>query len=101
MAGGTEFRFVTDGIRSALEQATAAAGGLDIRLGGGVATIWQFLSAALIDELDLTVRPGYECVKFSAETPIGYAWARRGDRTLGRSGTASQRRISASILKGR
>ena len=46
MAGGTTFHFVTDGIHSALEQATAAAGGRDVRLGGGVATIRQFLQAA-------------------------------------------------------
>jgi dihydrofolate reductase len=51
MTGGTEFRFVTEGIHAALEQATAAAGGLDVRLGGGVSTIRQYLRAALIDEL--------------------------------------------------
>ncbi len=84
MAGGTEFRFVTDGIHSALEQATAAAGGRDVRLGGGVATIRQYLQAALIDELHLAIRPvvlgsgehlmhginmhalGYECTEFIA-----------------------------------
>jgi dihydrofolate reductase len=57
MAGGTEFRFVTQGIRVALEQATAAAGGRDVRLGGGVATIRQYLKEGLIDELHLAVRP--------------------------------------------
>jgi len=57
MAGGTEFRFVTDGIHSALEQARAAAGDRDIRLGGGVSTIRQYLRAGLIDELHLAVRP--------------------------------------------
>ena len=57
MKGGTEFRFVTEGIHAALEQAKAAAGGKDIRLGGGVATIRQYLSARLIDELHLAVRP--------------------------------------------
>ncbi len=57
MAGGTEFRFVTEGIRAALEQASAAAGGRDIRLGGGVSTIRQYLRAALIDELHLAIRP--------------------------------------------
>ena len=46
MAGGTEFRFVTDGIDAALEQARAAAGGRDVRVGGGVATIRQYLAAA-------------------------------------------------------
>ncbi|HEY1725224.1 MAG TPA: dihydrofolate reductase family protein [Steroidobacteraceae bacterium] len=57
MRGGTEFHFVTDGIESALRQATAAAGGRDVRLGGGVATIRQYLHAALIDELHLVQRP--------------------------------------------
>src|ERR1700709_2093461 len=53
MSGGTDFRFVTGGIRDALEQATAAADGRDIRLGGGVSTIRQFLTAGLIDESHL------------------------------------------------
>jgi dihydrofolate reductase len=51
MAGGTEFRFVTEGIHAALEQARGAAGDRDIRLGGGVATLRQFLRAGLVDEL--------------------------------------------------
>src|SRR5438105_5382701 len=57
MKGGTEFRFVTEGIRAALEQARAAAGGRDVRLGGGVSTIRQYLRAGLIDELHLALRP--------------------------------------------
>jgi dihydrofolate reductase len=57
MKGGTEFRFVTEGIHAALELATAAAAGRDVRLGGGVATIRQYLNARLIDELHLAVRP--------------------------------------------
>jgi dihydrofolate reductase len=57
MAGGTEFRFVTEGIHAALEQATAAANGGDVRVGGGVSTIRQYLRAALIDELHLVIRP--------------------------------------------
>src|SRR5436309_14379337 len=57
MAGGTEFRFVPDGVHAALEQATAAAGGRDVRLGGGVSTIRQYLQAALIDELHIVIRP--------------------------------------------
>ena len=57
MKGGTVFHFVTDGIRAALERARAAAGDRDIRLGGGVATIRQFLQARLIDELHLAIRP--------------------------------------------
>jgi dihydrofolate reductase len=57
MAGGTEFRFVTGGIHAALAEATAAAGGRDVRLGGGVSTIRQYLRAGLIDELHLALRP--------------------------------------------
>jgi dihydrofolate reductase len=57
MAGGTEFRFVTDGIHAALQQARDAAGDRDIRLGGGVSTIRQYRRAGLIDELHLAVRP--------------------------------------------
>ena len=57
MKGGTEFRFVTDGIESALRQAKAAANGRDVRVGGGVSTIRQCLRAALIDEMHLAVRP--------------------------------------------
>ncbi|HXA19525.1 MAG TPA: dihydrofolate reductase family protein [Thermoanaerobaculia bacterium] len=81
MKGGTEFRFVTDGIESALRQARDAAQGKDVRLGGGVATIRQYLQAGLIDDLHLVISPvllgrgeklldgidlralGYECVK--------------------------------------
>lgn len=57
MKGGTEFRFVTDGIESALAQAKAAAAGRDVRLGGGVATVRQYLAARLVDELHLAVSP--------------------------------------------
>jgi dihydrofolate reductase len=57
MAGGTEFHFVTAGIHAALEQASAAAGGRDVRLGGGVSTVRQYLRAGLIDELHLAIRP--------------------------------------------
>lgn len=81
MAGGTEFFFVTEGIAAALEQARAAAGERDVRIGGGPATIRQYLAAGLIDELHLVQRPvllgrgeplfagldlaalGYECVR--------------------------------------
>jgi dihydrofolate reductase len=81
MAGGTTFHFVTDGIHAALKRATAAAGGQDIRLGGGVSTVRQYLRAGLVDTLHLAVRPillgsgehlwagldmhalGYECVE--------------------------------------
>ena len=81
MDGGTVFHFVTDGIHSALRQAMTAAKGKDIRLGGGVSTIRQYLRERLIDELHLAVSPvllgsgenlfssldlvslGYKCVK--------------------------------------
>jgi dihydrofolate reductase len=57
MEGGTTFHFVTDGIHAALERATAAARGKDIRLGGGVATIRQYLTAGLLDEIHLVMSP--------------------------------------------
>jgi len=57
MEGGTTFYFVSDGIESALRQATSAAGGKDIRLGGGVDTIRQYLRASLIDELHVVISP--------------------------------------------
>jgi len=57
MSGGTTFHFVTDGIHAALEQAVAAANGQDIRLGGGVATIREYLRAGLIDEMHLAISP--------------------------------------------
>ena len=57
MEGGTTFYFVTDGIHSALERAKKAANGKDVRIGGGAATIRQYLSARLIDELHLAISP--------------------------------------------
>jgi len=84
MKGGTIFRFVTDGIHAALQQAKDAADGRDVRLGGGVSTIRQYLRAGLIDELHLAIAPallgtgehlmsgidmralGYECVEHIA-----------------------------------
>jgi dihydrofolate reductase len=57
MEGGTTFHFVTDGIEAALERATQAAHGKDVRLGGGANTIRQYLTAGLIDELHLAVSP--------------------------------------------
>ena len=84
MKGGTEFRFVTGGIDAALEQAREAAGGRDVRLGGGVSTIRQYLREGLVDELHLAIAPvllgagehllagldlralGYECEKHVA-----------------------------------
>ena len=57
MAGGTTFHFVTDGIHTALARAREAAGGQDVRVGGGVATIRQYLQAGLIDEMHLAFSP--------------------------------------------
>lgn len=57
MAGGTVFHFVTDGIEAALSRAIAAVAGKDIRLGGGVATIREYLLAGLVDEMQLAIAP--------------------------------------------
>jgi dihydrofolate reductase len=57
MAGGTTFNFVTDGIHAALTRAKEAANGLDVRLGGGVATIQEYLRAGLVDEMHLAIAP--------------------------------------------
>ena len=96
MAGGTEFHFVTAGIHAALEQASAAAGGRDVRVGGGVSTIRQYLQAGLIDELHLALRPvllgdgehlfhdidlrtlGYECTKSISGERATHLLLRRG-----------------------
>ncbi|MGE5084707.1 MAG: dihydrofolate reductase family protein [Bacillota bacterium] len=57
MDGGTTFYFVTDGIESALKKAKEAAKGKDIRIGGGVQVIREYLQAGLIDELHLVYSP--------------------------------------------
>ena len=57
MAGGTVFHFVTDGIHAALDRAREAAGGQDVKIAGGVATIRQFLRAGLVDEMHLAFAP--------------------------------------------
>ncbi len=57
MEGGTTFHFVTDGIESALEQARAVAGELDVSIAGGASTVNQYLRAGLLDELSLHVSP--------------------------------------------
>jgi len=98
MAGGTEFRFVTEGIHAALEQAKAAAGERDVRIGGGVSTVRQYLEAALIDELHLAVRPvllgtgehlfngidmralGYECARSVAGERATHVFLRKRPR---------------------
>jgi dihydrofolate reductase len=57
MAGGTTFHFVTEGIHAALDRAKAAAKGRDVQLGGGAATIRQYLRAGLIDEMHFAIAP--------------------------------------------
>jgi dihydrofolate reductase len=57
MKGGTTFYFVTDGIESAYAQAVQAANGKDVRLGGGVATVREYLQAGLVDEMHLAISP--------------------------------------------
>jgi dihydrofolate reductase len=57
MEGGTTFHFVTDGVESALDRAKEAAGGQDVRLGGGAEAAQQYLAAGLIDEMQLNVVP--------------------------------------------
>jgi dihydrofolate reductase len=57
MEGGTTFCFVTDGIEAALERAKSAAAGRDVKIGGGVSIVRQFLQAGLIDELHFAVSP--------------------------------------------
>jgi dihydrofolate reductase len=105
MAAGTEFRFVTDGIHAALQQAADAAGGRDIRLGGGVSTIRQYLRAALIDELHLAIAPvllgagehllngidmralGYECTEHIAGARATHVILRKRSRPPLRTAT--------------
>jgi dihydrofolate reductase len=95
MVGGTDFHFVTEGIHAALARATAAAGSRDVRLGGGVATVRQYLQAGLIDQLHLAVRPvllgtgepllegidlrslGYECAEWIAGERATHVFIRR------------------------
>jgi dihydrofolate reductase len=57
MEGGTTFHFVTDGIDGALQSAREAAGTRDVRLGGGVATIQQYVRAGLHDKMHLAISP--------------------------------------------
>ena len=91
LQGGTTFHFVTDGIHSAFERAVDAADGHDVRIGGGVATIQQYLRAGLIDEMHLAIVPvllgdgerlfdhldggpvDYECVEFVGSPSVAHA----------------------------
>ena len=89
MEGGTTFHFVEDGIQVALERAFKAAGGADVRLGGGPATIQQYLRAGLIDELHVAIvptllgggerlfdhlegAPGYECAELVSSPAVAH-----------------------------
>ena len=67
MNGGTMFHFILEGIHVALAKAFEAAEGRDVRLGGGVATIRQYLTAGLIDEMHLAYRPA---LLGSGESPL-------------------------------
>ena len=96
MEGGTTFHFVTEGIHAALEQARRAAGARDVRIGGGVDTIRQYLRAGLIDELHIALSPallgqgerlfegvdmragGYACVRTVASEKATHVILRRG-----------------------
>ena len=96
MEGGTVFHFVTGGIREALERAREAARGQDIRIGGGAATVRQYLQAALIDELHLAISPvllgrgerlfegvdlralGYRCTRHAASEQATHLVLERG-----------------------
>jgi dihydrofolate reductase len=81
MQGGTEFHFVTEGIHAALEQARAAAGTSDVRIGGGVATIRQYLKARLIDDLHFAVgRFSWARESRCGATSICRDWATRSPR---------------------
>jgi dihydrofolate reductase len=57
MEGGATFHFVTDGVHAALERARDAAGARDVKIGGGVSTVRQYLQAGLIDELHFALSP--------------------------------------------
>lgn len=77
MEGGTVFHFVTDGIEAALAQAEQAAGDRDIRVGGGAATVRQYLNARLIDEMHIAISPvllgGGEALLAGIDLPaLGY-----------------------------
>jgi dihydrofolate reductase len=95
MAGGTTFHFVTDGIGAALDRARAAAGDRHVRLGGGVATVQQYVRAGLLDEIHLAVVPvllgggerlfdglddvleNWTCVEFAPSASVAHVRLRR------------------------
>jgi dihydrofolate reductase len=95
MEGNTTFHFVTGGIHEALERARRAANGKDVRIGGGPATLRQYLRAGLIDEIHLAIAPvllgsgerlfdgvdaralGYKCVEFVGSEKATHVVLRR------------------------
>ncbi len=95
MDGGTTFHFVTGGIHDALAKARDAAGGKDVRIGGGANTIQQYLREGLIDELHIAISPvllgsgerlfegldmralGYKCVESKASEKATHVVLRR------------------------
>jgi dihydrofolate reductase len=95
MQGGTTFYFVTDGIEAALDQATKAANGGDVRIGGGLSVVQQYLRAGLIDELHVAIVPillrvgerlldparigssDYECVELVCSPNVAHVRLRR------------------------
>jgi len=101
MAGGTTFHFVTEGIQAALDRAREAAGDQDVRLGGGVATIRQFLKAQLVDELHLAISPillaggqrlfrgldtkAYRCTEYAAGTGVTHVVLTRQSALKGKT----------------
>jgi dihydrofolate reductase len=96
MNGGTTFHFVTGGIEAALRHAREAANGKDVRLGGGVATIRQYLKARLVDEMHVAISPillgagehlfagldlpalGYRCTEHVASAKATHMVLRKG-----------------------
>jgi dihydrofolate reductase len=95
MKGNTTFHFVTGGIHEALDLARKAANGKDVRIGGGVNTVQQYLRAGLVDELHVAISPvllgrgerlydgvdlralGYECVQLAASEKAAHVILRR------------------------
>ncbi len=98
MDGGTTFHFVTEGIHAALNRANDTAKGRDVRLGGGVATIRQYLQAGLVDEMHIAISPillgsgehllagmdvptlGYECTEHVNTASVAHFVLTKRDR---------------------